>query len=158
MDTRIELSRFGIRHILLVNIDDIPDFFQQCDIRQQSASPLVSVNKGIFVWCFCSRSQTQLSKILGNLTYFILLSRQMVEIDCTPHIKKDSACIALCMTLGELHERVPFDVPVTVLGCDALMSEANDRISDGRDFAIISAGRGRQSWVLLLQHRLSAQP
>ncbi|KNH07642.1 zinc finger protein [Perkinsela sp. CCAP 1560/4] len=151
---QIKIGRNGVQHILFVDIDVIPDFFCLCDERQNTKLELLPINKGIFVWCFCSRTKSPLIQVVGKLTYFILLADQRVEIDCTPLNAPDAAELALTVTVGNVHELIPLDVPFTILGKRPLVSEIESRLGSSRSVFGIAVDSPENSWKSILRNRL----
>ena len=153
----IHLDRRDVQHVLLVDIDAVPDFFSECDKWQMSRRPIIPLDKGIFVWCFCRKSKMPLSSMLGKLTFYALLANQHIEIDCSPLIKDDSSAIALTITVGEIHEILPRSIPLTFVGEKALIDEIQTRMNKERNILGISVNEARKNWVSLLKNRLNSR-
>eukprot|EP00760_Papus_ankaliazontas_P025966 PhM_4_TR2955/c0_g1_i1/m.7678 len=129
MKNELKFHRHNVRHLILIDLDNVKNFFEVCDNAGQTVSV---IPEGTFVWCFCSRN-TQLSRTLGkSLTFYSLLVKQMIEIDFTPATRADSAGVALAMRIGQLHHELPQDVPFTILSEADAFKEVQPRLQ-GRD-------------------------
>ena len=104
------------------------------------------------MWAFCGR--TSLFQALGRLTFYTLLASQAVEIDSSPTPREDATALALSMTIGQVHEIIPMEIPFTVLGASKGFEEIAPRLEGARDISCVFLNQNRGGWRSPLLQRI----
>ena len=152
-------NNFG--QILMVDMNAIRNLFIVADERIMTQHPLIPPN--CFVYLFTNENTILHRAIQGRQSFFSLLQRQNIEIDVTPNIREDAHIVGMTQEIGEYNEKLPANLPFTILAPDDVYSEIVVRISDYRDIehiksnpptSIACKSMNDRSWIEPLKERL----
>ena len=124
-------KRDNFGQILMVDMNAIRNLFIVADERIMTQEPLIPPN--CFVYLFTNENTILHRAIQGRQSFFSLLQRQNIEIDVTPNIRDDAHIVGMTQEIGEYNEKLPQDLPFTILAPDTVYSEIVLRIGDFRD-------------------------
>ena len=134
----LTLTRKGIRHVMLLDFDNVPDFFRRCDHAAQELcggdNPLpFLLPPGTFIWCFNNVRLRLYDFTVGSTCFYDLLRHHDVEFDMPAAMQKNSADTALALCVGKLGAICPKGVPFTVISEDRSFDELVRRKGKSRN-------------------------
>eukprot|EP00760_Papus_ankaliazontas_P003441 PhM_4_TR11614/c4_g1_i2/m.9800 len=136
----ITVSRPDVQHLIVLDLDNVPDFFLKCDLAQRDLSRAIGgvrlIPSGTLVFCFYNDvSRVRLPSLTaGTDTFYHLLENKMLEMDQATAKKKNSADMALAVSVGRLTMMTPKSVPITIISEDSVFDELIRRSDASRKF------------------------
>eukprot|EP00759_Apiculatamorpha_spiralis_P034059 PhF_6_TR35126/c0_g1_i1/m.51205 len=141
----IHLTRQNVDHIILLDFDNVSDFFLRCDDAEQvlcnpdtafKGRPIVQgeiIPPGCFVYCFYNQRLSLSNVLCGSRTFYDLLCRKAIEFEIPTSVEKNSADVVLSMKIGALIHSCPGHIKFTVVSEDGVFDEIVRRGSGSRD-------------------------
>ena len=134
----LTLDRTDIEHVILLDLDNVPDFFRRADTAEKNLCgsegglPHI-IPPGTFIWCFNNVRLDMMTNTAGSKLFYTLLERQKVEFDLPSSIGKNSADTVLALCVGRLGTICPDHIPFTLVSEDRSFDELVRRKRQQRD-------------------------
>jgi len=136
----INIIRENVKHIIFLDLDNVPDFFRRCDDATGELCTGEGPLKGItlipnyvFVWCFYNSHMRLPQVTFGSITFYTLLKNKMIEFDPPTSKDKNSADNALAVTMGMIIRTANPNTKCTIVSEDSTFDEVVRRCGRGHD-------------------------
>ena len=134
----MEIKRTGIHHVILLDLDNVPDFFRKADIsekilcHEKKILPHI-IPPGTFIYCFNNVRLDMMANTAGSKLFYSLLQQGKIEFDLPSSVGKNSADTVLALCVGRLGTLCPDHIPFTLVSEDRTFDELVRRKRQQRD-------------------------